>query len=467
MTKFWTIPVLLHSALCVSTGAAEPSSINLLYDFFPFGMYLVGPNPVSQVGKDLAEKTDFTCADLKAHNFNCVWTNNLDIVSQGNAWLTAGEKHSVRIILQGGGAPDLLRLEPPYAPAGTFENREYLENSLIPHWTELVTKYRNRPALLAYSLDEEPPPHPLSRYQVLDRITRLVEALDPAHPAIVAYNKITSAELAADLMKPKAIACDWYPFFSDPNNGPYSRSGSLSFFITNQERAYRAARKAGGPFWIMGQGEGTDILVKGKPEKPLYRLPGPNEIRWQVWCSLYCGAKGIFFYVYNTGPFERPEFAANATAGAELYWERGMVDPNGKESAMYREASQVSREIDPLKPLLLNLDWAAPEENVIYWIESEYVLGRTFVHRNTGARYLILFNSDPAKPQPAAVELNRFAEEVAHDAKTYDVRARKQLTAAWPDKELKELIIPPGDGAVILFLDKPDTLVKHQALYEK
>ena len=144
-----------------------------------------------------------------------------------------------------------------------------------------------------------------------------------------------------------------------------------------------------------------------------------------------------------------------------------MVDPKGRESPMYREAAQVSREIEPLKPLFLKLDWAEPEDNVIYWIESEYVLGRTFVHRDTGARYLVLFNSDSKEARPGAVELNRFAKEVAPETATYDVRARKMLSSAWPDKELKELAIGPGDGAVVLILDKPDTLEKHKAMYER
>ena len=34
------------------------------------------------------------------------------------------------------------------------------------------------------------------------------------------YNQITSAELGADVVKPKAIASDWYPFFADPGTGP-------------------------------------------------------------------------------------------------------------------------------------------------------------------------------------------------------------------------------------------------------
>ena len=80
---------------------------------------------------------------------------------------------------------------------------------------------------------------------------------------------------------------------------------------------------------------------------------------------------------------------------------------------------------------------------------------------------MVLFNSDPNEAHPAAVELNRFAEEVAHDTKTYDVRAQKMLSSAWPDKELKELMIGPGDGAVILILDEQDTLDKHKAQYEK
>ena len=452
---------VLVLAVRVDPARAESSPVNPLYDFFPFGMYLVGPNPVSGVEGDLAKKADFTCADLKAHHFNCIWANNLDIGGQGDAWLAAGEKHGLRIIPQGGGPPDLLR------PEWTFENRDYFENTLVPHWNALALKHRRHPALLAYSLDEECPPHPRSRYQAIDRLTRLTGAIDPDHPMIVMYNQATSAELAADLVRPKAIAYDAYPFFSDPENGPDTRGGSLSYYTVNQERMYRAARRSGGPFWIVAQGIVTDILVNGQPDRPLYRGPGPHEMRWQVWCSLYCGAKGIFFYVYSTGPFERPGFSAEAAKGAEIYWERGMVDPQGMESDRYREAAQVSREIDSLKPLFLKLDWAEPEENVLYWIESEYVLGRTFVHRDTGARYLVLFNSDPNEAHPAAVELNRFAQEVAPETATYDVRARKMLSSVWPDKELKELMIGPGDGAVVLILDREDTLEKHQAQHEQ
>ena len=459
------VSALLSGQPCPAR-AGEKAEANPLYAVFPFGMYLVGPNPVSGIEGDLAKKADFTCADLKAHNFNAVWANNLDIAGAGDAWLTAGERHGVRIVLQGGGPPGLLRLEPADTAPGTVGNGDYLDNTVIPYWAAVASKFRRSPALLAYSLDEEVDPSPLSTYRVLARVTRLVEAIDPAHPAIVLYNQVTSAELGAEVVKPKAIASDWYPFFSDPEIGPDTRGGSLSFYVTNQERAYRAARKSGGPFWIMAQGQVTDILVKGKPDKPVYRMPGPNEMRWQVWASLYCGAKGIFFYVYSTGDFERPTFPADAAEGTQIYWERGMVDTKGKESAIYREAAQVSREIDPLKPLLLKLDWAEPEDGVVYWIESEYVVGRTFTHRDTGARYLVLFNSDPKEAHPAAVELNRFAKEVAADTRTYDVRARKMLSSAWPDKELKELPIGPGDGAVVLILDTPDTLAKHQAQHE-
>ncbi|MFA6112169.1 MAG: hypothetical protein WDA75_25705, partial [Candidatus Latescibacterota bacterium] len=95
------------------------------------------------------------------------------------------------------------------------------------------------------------------------------------------------------------------------------------------------------------------------------------------------------------------------------------------------------------------------------------VLGRTFVHRDTGARYLVLFNIDSGQAHPAGVELNRFAQEVGPTTGTYDVRGRRRLSSAWPDRELKELMIGPGDGAVVLILDRPDALARHQAQHEQ
>ena len=130
------------------------------------------------------KKADFTCADLKAHNYNCVWANNLGIGGHGDAWLTAGEKHGVRIILQGGGAPDLLRLEPPYTGPDAFENREYLDKTVIPHWTALAVEVPRQPGVAGLLPGRGVPSVSACQVQVLRRVTRLVEAIDPAHPAL-------------------------------------------------------------------------------------------------------------------------------------------------------------------------------------------------------------------------------------------------------------------------------------------
>ncbi|MFA6112034.1 MAG: hypothetical protein WDA75_25020, partial [Candidatus Latescibacterota bacterium] len=61
-----------------------------------------------------------------------------------------------------------------------FEDRDYLDRVVLPHWAGLASRYRSSPALLAYSLDEECPPGPVSRYEVLDRVTRLIGALQRA-----------------------------------------------------------------------------------------------------------------------------------------------------------------------------------------------------------------------------------------------------------------------------------------------
>ena len=125
-------------------------------DFFPFGVYAGGNGPVPTMaakGKSLEEQIDFTCRDLAAHHFNCVWANNL---SPENLplWLKKAGEYGIRIIPQGGGMPMYLLNRGWWAD----QWEPAIDREVKPFYIDLARTYRGDPTLLAYNIVEEIPP---------------------------------------------------------------------------------------------------------------------------------------------------------------------------------------------------------------------------------------------------------------------------------------------------------------------
>lgn len=135
-------------------------------------------------------------------------------------WLEAGRKHAVRIIPQGGGPPALVR-------PGWFKDKEDFARRVEPFYQDMAEKYRDDPALLAWSLTEENVPVPWFLEAVADLTLQMAE-WDPKHPMITMDNRAPSAWMNAQIIKPKSITRDLYVFFTDGLNGPYNAIGARS-----------------------------------------------------------------------------------------------------------------------------------------------------------------------------------------------------------------------------------------------
>jgi len=121
------------------------------------------------------------------------------------------------------------------------------------------------------------------------------------------------------------------------------------------------------------------------------------------------------------------------------------VDHAGRPLPHYEEAGRVSRELEPLKPLLLRLRPEA-ESEVVYWENRPQLHGRTFVHGDTGDRYLMTFNADVDEPQSTDLEFGYFAHYLTTADRFYDV-----LTGdVYDGSGLKNVVLPPGDGRLYL-----------------
>ena len=416
-------------AIALASAAIARADVeqNPLREVFPYGVYVGGDNPeygAIEGEADLKEMIDRVCADLAAHHMNCAWPNNLDLAGDVlPLWLEAGRKHGVRIIPQGGGPPGLAR--PRW-----FEDKYDFARKVEPLYKALAEKYGDAPALLAWSLAEENPPEQWF-YEAIGDVTLKMAEWDPKHPVITMDNKAATAWLNAEVVKPKALTRDVYVFFVDGLNGPYTPVGFRSLLRRECVRFREAAESAGGVYWIMGQG--MQIVNRGPGvEQAVWRYPTEEEMRWQVWAAVQQGAKGFFFFYYR-GPKDR--------ASGEFI--EGLRDRQGKETAQFRMASEVGRQLKPLMPLLLELDVAPPHQEVVYW-ENTPVTGQTFVHRQTGQRFLVVVNHDCTNIQRVGIELGYFPRFLDEKDRLFDLRSGR----AYGYQTIKLTTLLPGDGTV-------------------
>ena len=423
------VAILIGLLVSIVLASLAEAGVTPFGEFFPYGVYVIGYNPdgtvtdVRDTDSVLASMTR-TCSDLAAHNMNCVWANNLswDLLP---LWLEAGAKHDIRVIPQGGG-PGFLRPE-------MYANKEAMAKHAEPLYEKLAEAHKDDPVLLAWSVTEEAAAVEWFYEGVAD-LTAKMAKWDPQHPMISIDNRATSAWLNATIVKPKVLCHDVYPFFGDGLNGPYRLMGSQNLFRRNCRLFQEAAHQAGGRFWMMGQGMCEDMYVDGIKAHPLYRYPSPEEIRWQVWSAIQEGAKGFFFYIYESramyenGPVDR-----------------GLRDIDGSETEQFRMAAEVGSQIEFLMPLLLKLDVAKPHETAVYW-DNGPVTGRTHMDRVTGRRFIIAVNNDCRDIRPINIELGYWPRYIKPDEKVFDLRSRR----AFDYQTLKVTTLLPGDGTVFL-----------------
>ncbi len=420
----------------------RPGSVS---DVFPFGVYASGNGPVptmAAAGASLVDQIDTLCRDLRAHNFDTVWINNLSSEFLP-LWLAKGREHGIRMVPQGGGMPMYLLNQ------GWWEARweSAIETQVKPFYEELAHKHRNDPSLLAYSIVEEIPPDSPFFPHIAD-ITRRVADIDPHHPVIVLYNRATSAERAVREIQPAVIGYDCYPFFTNSRSGPVSHHAQRSYYERQIARFSRAAASIDAQLWIMAQSWGrTAASDQADPAYRGMRPPTRAEMRYQVWAALFHGARGIFFYAY----------ASNAQPNRQGYYDEHFLDYKGQPLPHYDEAARISRRLDPVKPLLLRLRPQADVE-VVYWENLEQLHGRAFVHELTGDRYLMAFNADVEKEQPIDLEFGYFPHYLAATDHFHDVLSG----VSYEGRDLRNVVLPSGSGRLFL-IGGPEAWERHLA----
>lgn len=240
-----------------------------------------------------------------------------------------------------------------------------------PNWEEtvraVVADYADHPALWGYMLADEPQPR---EFASLARLMRSFEEHDPQHvpytnmlPGWVRSDWLGTidyrqhAQQYMDALRPPLLSYDHYPL---------QETGERPEWYENLAIAREEALRAGVPMWV---------IIQATPHQ-FYSDPTPEDLRWQAFCCLAYGARGLSYWTYWTPDGENHR--------------NGICSYFGYYGAKYEAVRQLNQEILRLAPHLLGLTsvsvahWPSaprdaqvlPTDGLVESIEGgEYVVG--------------------------------------------------------------------------------------------
>lgn len=319
--------------------------------FFPVGVWFEGWPAAGGYPSDPAgaqKYYDRCFADLAAHGLNTVAVPNCPDTLWETLLRSAG-RQGIKVVLEI--APLVALVSSP----GPLDEQQ-IDDAV----TAVVKRLSRYGSLLRYQIRDEPPPELVPNWVAVQRV---LAARDPKHPAFSCCCHIDSVRLLRETTTLSEAVFDIYPF----------REGMLTGEMGHFFAALRGFCEAAGdlPKWAVLQ----SFAMPGA-----WRYPTVEELRCTVYSSLAAGAKGIFFFIYQTMP-NRPDKMD------------GLIDTDGRPRPIYAAVEELARELKRLAPTLMGLRPVGPTR----W-PGDTGLQVTFGHftDSKGRAYLIIANSNPA-----------------------------------------------------------------------
>lgn len=323
--------------------------------FFPIGVWFEGKPSYSGCPSEPAGAKayyDRCFADLAKHGINTVAVPNCP-EELWETLLASAQAHRIKVVLEIQPLMALVIQAEPASEKAVYETAKAV--------VDKIGKYRS---LLRYQIRDEPFTQMIPNWIL---VQRTLAELDPRHPA---FSCFCSPEALANLTEKARLSeavFDIYPF------GPATPKQSLGAFVPALDAFTKAAKD--NVKWAV-------LQTFAKPNA--WRCPSPEEIRAETYLSLAAGAKGIFYFIYQSMP-NHPEKL------------EGLIDPDGKPTPIYGPTSELAGELSKLAPLVMSL---TPAEKAIP-VEGSVRAG-SFVD-GAGSAVLIIASTDPGKPVEARV----------------------------------------------------------------
>lgn len=276
---------------------------------------------------------------------------------------------------------------------------------------KLIERHASDPRLLAwYGRDE---PGTLEIMEGCLKNKAAINKLDKAHPFASTFNT-------------QYLVRSLGPFMETVMIDIYSISGAevASDPLRTHGVAIRNALKAsgGGRCWFVTQAFGGRCL-----DNFTWRYPTPEEIRFDMYNSVACGASGLMFFIYN----DAVTWLDGQRRGEEF--DDTLVDAWGNGNAVYDELSDFGRRIVPIMPSLLDAS-DSTRLQVVHQPASVALEQR----ENKLGSYLFFINKDLAKGVSCS-----FDASLPEGRRLYDLERLAPLEAS-------KLDLRPGEGRIVM-----------------
>lgn len=305
-----------------------------------------------------------------------------------------------------------------------------------------IEQIRTSPATLGYYLYDEPLQGWID-FEVLERAKDiLIEESGGNHPVLSTWNDEQQMSYIDSYIHPDVLMMDSYPledgdaigdlsdympsyFTSMPDPPPFS-----DYINTVRINHCESLNR---PMWVVFQAFGD---METPENWGFWRQVYPKEIRLQVYLSIMQGAKGLWYFLYES----------------EFPYLLGMLDVSGQPTQRLTEAIAVNKEINKISDILLKLRVV----NDSTAVSTSFGEVKMHVDYTTeiNEKYLIAVNTN-------VFDTSEIALSVKKSTIGYSVKSVVNLTE---DKGLPfsedesfihiNIVLSPGSGALIKLSDE-------------
>ena len=390
----------MKKLIAISTLIVVSMQLNIFYgqnydpDFFPIGVWSVKGdfrsvddflyNPVTAAQY---HETSFT--NLKNEGFNSVFLAYDPIGYTLDSILNIAERHNMKVISS---------MQHLYEVISQSNDQTVTTNDIIQAIeNDSINRLKQSPAVLGYYLYDEPLPGWID-FDVLENAKNILMQMtsDAPHPILSAWNDEQHMDYIDSYLHPEVLMMDTYPFEDGDAIGDisdympsYFANGDPMPFSDYLNTVYQNhCSQQNRPMWVILQAFGD---VETPENGGYWRQVYPKEIRLEVYLSVMNGAKGIWYFLYES----------------EYPYLLGLLDESGQPTQRLTEVVNINNEINTISPILLKLKVAEDQSGV------STDLGKIKLHYDTTTpnqeKYIIAVNTDVSNISNPTIHINKNA----------------------------------------------------------
>ncbi len=314
-----------------------------------------------------------------------------------------------------------------------------------------IDRIKRSSAILGYYLYDEPLPGWID-FDVLHNARNILTNMtsDAPHPVLSTWNDEQHMSYIDSYLNLDVLMMDTYPFedgdaegdlsdympsyFSSmPDPPPYS-----DYINTVRENHCKTNKR---PFWVVLQAFGD---VETPENGGYWRQAYPKEIRLEVYLAIMQGAKGIWYFLYES----------------EFPYLLGMLDVSGQPTQRLLEVADVNAEINEISGTLLKLNVCNNQSG----ISIDY--GEVKLHVDSSAtspeKYVIAVNTDVFSSSTPTITIKK--EDIGYNVQ-YIQNVNNHQLYSYTENETEiyfSVPIDEGSGVLLKLSSQPSSIDQYK-----